>query len=180
MWQRRIGTGRCKRVGLKPLVRLTMRTLNCDASAGLPAISDAAASAAHRNTFIEKTSELLAEKYNSASVSINGRLHLNWSEQRMVFAPSFSGHIKEIKGFSDGVFDFDAAPQQAGGEIKLKVLLEGGEPELPDIENRGITYPPPTEHQGRSIAGASPLDAARKGVVYYATIYEEAANEFGS
>lgn len=127
-----------------------------------------------------KEDELLRYVYVSRHRSQHGRLHLNWTEQRVQFAPGFTGHIAEIKGYSDGAIEFDAEPQQAGGEKDLRVVLEGGKPELPEIENSGVVHSPPSEHQGQSITSASPLDVARLGIDYYRSIYQEADDKFRS
>jgi hypothetical protein len=48
--------------------------------------------------------------------------------------------------------------------------LEGGEPSLPGIENRGIVFSPP--------ASKSPIGAARSGIEHYDRVFAEAAKKF--
>jgi len=114
---------------------------------------------------------LLRYLIESRHKSQHGGLSLDWEEPRLRIAPGFSGHIKELKGYSDGSIEFDASPSQDGGEKNLQVVLEGGEPGLPETENRGVVYSPPV--------GILPIEAARTGIEYYERVFAEAAKRLG-
>lgn len=104
--------------------------------------------------------------------SQHGGLALVWEEPQVQIAPGFTGHIRTLEGYSDGLFVFDASSSQDGGEERLQVVLEGGAPSLPDIENRGVVFSPPE--------GISPIEAARSGIDHYERVFVEAAKKFMS
>ncbi|MCH7822053.1 MAG: hypothetical protein IIA07_08550 [Proteobacteria bacterium] len=125
---------------------------------------------------------LLRYLYEARNQSQHAQVKLDWEDPVALIAPGFSGHIKEIKGFSDGSVVFDAEPYVQGGEENLQFVHQGGGAVLPTVVNGKTkeTFPPPTVHQGLPIDVPSPVEAARLGVDYYRGVLLNARKKFGA
>lgn len=126
-----------------------------------------------------KSDDLLNYLVQARHQSQHGRIALNWTEGKLHIAPGFSGHVQNVKVFSDGTFEIGATPL-AGSLVEAKITHHPGDAELPTIHNArwNQTFAAPTAHDGKPLIDSKPLSVARLAVAYYTAVLKKAFEKF--
>jgi len=114
--------------------------------------------------------------------SQHGGTAIEWTAPVLRIAPTFNGAVHRIRTFDDGTYEIEARPLQPWMP-QATVDYSPGEPILRTIINSRYPdqqFPPPTEHQVGAEADTSPLAVAEIGHRFYAGVYAEALEKFGS
>jgi hypothetical protein len=124
----------------------------------------------------KKEDALLQYLYQARHQNQHGRIAIDWEETKLLIAPGFNGHLKQIKIFPDETYEFDAKPSHPTLP-EAEIVLSPGKPNLPVIENKkhGQSFIPPKGSDGRPLR---PIKAAHEGIVFYKNVLAEAIAKF--
>jgi hypothetical protein len=123
--------------------------------------------------------ELLCYITQARHQSQHGIIALAWSPGSGIsVGQGFAGAMSELKIYSDGSFEAEA--QAAPSSPKpFAVYFDPGKATLPTVENKKFkqTFPPPTTHLGKSIAGIGPIEASEQTLLFYRAVFDAAKRE---
>jgi hypothetical protein len=128
-----------------------------------------------------KQDPLLTYLYQARHQSQHGLIALEWAEGKVqIGGGEFFGTVKNLRISPSGAFEADIT-SSAGSDAKFKVVYDPGDASLPTVINKrhNQTFPPPTLHQGKSIAGITPVDAGQLGIRFYDDILRKSLEKFG-
>lgn len=123
-----------------------------------------------------KEDALLQYLYQARHQSQHGRFLINWEESKLLIAPRFNGHLKQIKIFADETYELDAIPIHPALP-EAEIVLSPGKANLPIIENRGQSFIPP---KGTDDHPLPPIEVAHKGIIFYKSVFSEAIAKFSN
>ncbi|MCV2367023.1 hypothetical protein [Roseateles oligotrophus] len=126
-----------------------------------------------------KSDDLLGYLCQARHQSQHGRIAISWTEPRLQIAPNFSGHIRGLKFFADGTFEFDASPLHHSIP-EATVVFDPGAAELPIIENKRHKqkFNPPKSFEGQSLDACTPVAASLAALGFYRRALSLAFEEF--
>jgi len=125
-----------------------------------------------------KRDPLIKYLVEARNLSQHSVLHLKWEAPRLELAPGFSGHIKRIKFYPNGMQDIDSTPAHASVS-DAEFVYAKSTPSLPSIiNNHGQNILPPTSHLEKSLDDQSPVTVAKIGLNFYIDIHNKAIDIF--